>query len=135
MLGDKFETERFGLVTVDNEIHFAKGLVGFPELTNFTLLAHAPDSAFYWLQSLDDAAFAFVLIHQSNAVKSNKSINLLENLTGQVYYVVRVPLDPKKMTVNLRAPLIIDGGTGYQHVQDGVELSTKEPLIYKGVSA
>jgi flagellar assembly factor FliW len=58
-------TTRFGEIVVDEEqlVHLSEGLLGFEGLHDFCLLAHAPGSAFHWLQSLTDPAIAFVVVN------------------------------------------------------------------------
>ena len=60
-------TTRFGTVEIaeDRVIHFAKGLLGFGEHKRFCLLEPQEDSAFFWLQSIDDPALAFVVTDPS----------------------------------------------------------------------
>src|SRR5690606_14949178 len=66
------ETTRFGVVEIDDgrDIRFPEGLLGFPNHQRVALLQTGPGGAgpgaesepvFYWLQSLDDAALAFVV--------------------------------------------------------------------------
>ena len=57
-------TTRFGRLDVDEQriISFSRGLLGFGESTQFALIQPSGDSCFYWLQSVDDAELAFVLV-------------------------------------------------------------------------
>jgi flagellar assembly factor FliW len=45
----------------DRVITFPRGLLGFSEHKRFCLLEPAEDSAFFWLQSVDDPNLAFVV--------------------------------------------------------------------------
>ena len=60
-------TTRFGTVEIaeDRVICFPKGLLGFSEFRKYCLLEPAEDSAFFWLQSLDDPSLAFVVTDPS----------------------------------------------------------------------
>src|SRR5689334_1873152 len=57
-------TTRFGARTIAAEqlLHFPLGLLGFPDATTFALIEHRPGSRFRWLQSVEHADVAFVVI-------------------------------------------------------------------------
>lgn len=57
------ETTRFGTVEIDGSriLRFPDGLLGFPQAQRFALMQHGPDPVFFWLQSVDDPALAFVV--------------------------------------------------------------------------
>lgn len=61
----KVMTTRFGEIEVEPEqvIHMVSPVLGFPESRRFVLRQHGPGSAFVWLQSLDNADLAFVVVH------------------------------------------------------------------------
>lgn len=40
---------------------FQEGLLGFPQQRRFALLQTSPEPVFFWMQSLDDPALAFVV--------------------------------------------------------------------------
>ena len=58
----KINTKVFGEVEIadDKIIHFPSGIVGFPELTEFTLLHDEEKGAgsIHWLQSIQEPGFA-----------------------------------------------------------------------------
>ena len=55
-------TKVFGEITIDDDriIKFPKGIVGFPDLTDFALLhdSEKGTDSIHWLQSLQEPAFA-----------------------------------------------------------------------------
>jgi len=57
------ETTRFGNVEIDGSrvITFKDGLLGFPEHRRFALIQTTDDGIFFWLQSVDDPALAFLV--------------------------------------------------------------------------
>ena len=57
------ETTRFGKVEIDGSrvITFNDGLLGFPKHRRFALLQTADEAVFLWMQSVDDAALAFLV--------------------------------------------------------------------------
>ncbi len=114
------QTSRFGTLEVDPDkiITLTSPFLGFPESIRFILRAHAPDSPFMWLQSLDNQELAFVVISSALlpekynpkipkqtinelAIRSDKEIDMLVLLT--------IPAgNPQEMTANLLGPLIIN---------------------------
>ena len=64
-------TSRFGPVDVDETrvIDFPKGLLGFPAYRKYVLLQPAEDSYFYWMQSVEAADLAFVVIERELAAQ------------------------------------------------------------------
>ncbi|MBX9703077.1 MAG: flagellar assembly protein FliW [Silvanigrellaceae bacterium] len=115
----KVETSRFGEIEVNesDKICIPEGLIGFPELVNFVLLDHDTDSPFKWLQSLDDGSIAFIIISPLTfrpdymvEVTENEveSLKLTSPDEAVVSVIVTIPMDPKKMSANLKAPLIFN---------------------------
>ena len=115
----RINTKIFGEVEIDDEkiICFEKGIVGFPELTQFALM-HDMEKAggVRWLQSLQESAFAMpvmdplaVMPDYNPEVEDEllKPIGKLEPDQMLVLVTLTVPSDVKKMSVNLRAPIII----------------------------
>lgn len=59
----QIETSRFGWVKVDDErvLTFPRGLLGFPEHSQFALIQNGSENYFFWLQSVDEPGLAFVV--------------------------------------------------------------------------
>ena len=57
------ETTRFGTVEIDDTrvIRIKGGLLGFPDHQRFALIQTSEEPVFFWLQSVDDAALAFLV--------------------------------------------------------------------------
>ncbi len=57
------QTTRFGPIEVDDRriMTFRDGLLGFPDRHRFALIQTSPDPVFFWMQSLEDPALAFVV--------------------------------------------------------------------------
>jgi flagellar assembly factor FliW len=115
----KVQTSRFGDIEVDDldVISLPEGLIGFPELIRYVLLDHDTDSPFKWLQSVDDGAMAFVVIspltfrpdYTVEVTEEEIESLALENAEDAVISViVTIPMDPKKMSANLKAPLVFN---------------------------
>lgn len=61
----KIPTSRFGTLEIreDQIIQMPLGIIGFPEYKRYVLLEHRKGSWFFWLQALDNASLAFVVIN------------------------------------------------------------------------
>jgi len=115
----KYETTRFGVVEFkdDTIIEFSDGIIGFEDYTKYVILGNSEQSMFSWLQSVEEPGLAFVIISPYE-FRSDFSLNVedsdIEKLCATessqlvVYAIVVVPEDPRNMTANLQAPLIIN---------------------------
>ena len=144
----KIETTRFGIVDVpeDKVIIMADGMVGFPEKKRFCIVPHKKDSPFFWYQSLDDPALAFVItnpwlfkkdydIDVEPAVKTLGLDSQDDTKTLECYVTVTIPKGaPQKMTANLIGPIVIcpQIGQAVQMVLAADTYSHKYPLIEQG---
>ncbi len=117
----KVTTKVFGEITIDDDrvITFPKGIVGFPELTRFALLhdSEKGTGSIHWLQSLQEPAFAMPVMDplfvrpDYNPEVDDELLGNLGKLNPEemlVLVTVTVPKEIKKMTVNLRGPIIIN---------------------------
>lgn len=140
----KVNTRLFGEIDIadDKIIEFPDGIIGFPDLTKFTLIYDKDEDqksrSLMYLQSMDEPQFAMPVVMPNDIFPDyNPTINddLLEDigdLTPTNTYVlvtITVPQDITKMTVNLKGPFVIntDSLKGVQiMVEDDV--SVKEPV-------
>ena len=118
-------TRLFGEIDIEQEkiIVLPDGIVGFPDMKNFTLLfdeEKKDNVTIMWFQSMDEPQFAMpVMLPQVVKEDYNPTINdsLLEPLgdlnPDNTYVLVTVTVPPQieKMTVNLKAPIIINTDT------------------------
>ncbi len=116
-------TRIFGEVTVDDEklINFPGGIVGFPELTDFALIHDSENEnkpGIRWMQSVQEPSFAMPVVDPLVAKEDyNPSVDdELLKVIGEgedllVLVTITVPSDLKKMSVNLKAPIIINVDT------------------------
>ncbi|MCI5493584.1 MAG: flagellar assembly protein FliW [Lachnospiraceae bacterium] len=121
----KANTRFFGEIEIDDDkiIKFEKGIIGFPDMKNFTLIfdQEAEDqNTISWLQSMDDADVAFpvldplVVCPDYNPQVEDELLKPLGELREDNLFVlvmVTVPTDIKQMTVNLKAPIVINTDT------------------------
>ncbi len=145
----KINTKVFGEVEIadDKIIHFPSGIVGFPELTEFTLLHDEEKGAgsIHWLQSIQEPGFAMPVMDpllvctDYNPEVDDKLLKPLGGLDPEeilVLVTVTVPSDLKKMSVNLRGPIIINAAAkkACQVIVEGEGYQVKYP-IYEILSA
>ncbi|MBE5852952.1 MAG: flagellar assembly protein FliW [Lachnospiraceae bacterium] len=115
------ETRVFGTVEINDEkiITFPGGIIGFPDLKQFTLLYDEtkPQAAIKWLQSLDEPVFAMpvmdplVVKADYDPMVEDELLKPLGELNPEeilVLVTVSVPSDLTQMTVNLQAPIIVN---------------------------
>lgn len=59
------DTTRFGTIEVAEEsiIHMPEGMFGFESIRRFVLLEDRPDTAYKWLQAVDEPALAFIVVN------------------------------------------------------------------------
>jgi flagellar assembly factor FliW len=137
----KVTTKAYGLIDVDErqKIVFPQGLFGFENLTDYLLL-DAERQPFYWLQSIDVAQVAFVLVspflfrpdYEVNVSNEELAeINIHSPDKALIFSIVTIPPDGSPMTANLQGPLIInrDNRTGKQAVLSDARWKTKHDIM------
>jgi flagellar assembly factor FliW len=150
--GIKYIETRFGRIKVDvaKTIIFNQGILGMPEQRKFCLanFPNSDSSKFMILQSLDNVDITFVIlplgdietassmIEKSDIIQCSEKNNLpLEDililLITSVHNCSDGPVNQVKVSVNTRAPLIIDSRNrlGIQHI-----LSNEKYLIQQFIS-
>ncbi len=139
----KVTTKVFGEITIDDDriITFPKGIVGFPQLTDFALL-HDSDrgtDSIHWLQSIQEPGFAMpvmdplIVSPDYNPEVDDELLKHLGELDPEellVLVTVTVPKDLTKMSVNLRGPIVINAGqkTATQVIVEGDDYQVKFPI-------
>ena len=109
-------TKAFGEVEIEDDkiIHFPAGIIGFPDLTEFTLLhdEEKGGGAIHWLQSIQEPGFAMpvmdplLVMPEYNPEVDDDLLKNIGDLVEEellVLVTVTIPSDLTKMTVNLRA--------------------------------
>lgn len=116
----KLNTRHFGEIEIneDNIINFEEGVLGFESVKEFVIIDN-PDAEnpFKWLQSVDEPSLAFVIINPFLFInnyefdipnKVTKELELDNHEDVIVYSIAVVTEDIKNMTLNLKAPIIIN---------------------------
>ena len=114
------KTRIFGEVTIDDDkmISFPNGIVGFPELTDFALIHDAEkgnQGGIRWLQSVQEPNFAMPVVDPL-VIRTDYNPSVDDELLkviGEgddllVLVTITVPTDLKKMSINLKAPLVVN---------------------------
>jgi flagellar assembly factor FliW len=99
------------------------GMLGFPDKQRFVILQHKENSPFFWYQSVDDPALAFVITNPFFFLPDYK-VNIedvlmkmswdknSDNDVLELYVVVNIPKgSPEKMTANLIGPILVNNKT------------------------
>ena len=140
----RINTRIFGEVEIDDTkiIRFANGIIGFPELKEFSLMHDAEKedgSGVKWLQSLQEEGFAMpvmdplVIMPDYNPQVEDELLKPIGSLDPDhmlVLVALTVPSDIKKMSVNLRAPIVVhtDSRKACQVIVDDEKYPVKYPI-------
>ncbi|MCD6264666.1 MAG: flagellar assembly protein FliW [Deltaproteobacteria bacterium] len=118
----KIKTTRFGTITIEEEkiITMPFGMLGFPDVKRYVILQHKENSPFFWYQSVDDPALAFVImspflfkpdydVDVENVLKEMSWNEEEKQDNLELYVVVNIPKGaPEKMTANFIGPILIN---------------------------
>jgi flagellar assembly factor FliW len=118
------QSTRFGELEVPEEsvLEFPNGLIGLGG-SRWTLLARSEEAMFVWLHSLDEPALALPVCNPWNFFADYElelsdadvsRIGLTDPADAQVYVTVRAADALENFTANLRAPILIAHGRGFQ---------------------
>lgn len=113
----KIHTTRFGSIEIepDDILFFRNGLLGFEDCRHWVLLADSENTAVAWLQSMQHADVAMPVVSPRRFVADyqvrleQNDVELLQlNSVEQAYVLGVVSRDEEVLTLNLRAPLVIN---------------------------
>ncbi|MDR2888237.1 MAG: flagellar assembly protein FliW [Lachnospiraceae bacterium] len=114
-------TKNFDEIEIDDDkiIQFPAGIIGFPNLTDFALI-HDDEKgtgSVHWLQSIQEPAFAMpvmdplIVCQEYNPVIDDEVFAPIGSLVDNemlILVTLTVPRKIEEMSVNLRAPIIIN---------------------------
>jgi flagellar assembly factor FliW len=133
------KSTRFGDVELEDEavVEFPSGLIGLRG-HRYALLPHGADGVFVWLHSMEDPDLALpvtrpwgffpdyeVELSDSEAER----IGVSDPAQAEVYVTVRAAEEAENFSANLRAPIIIAGGRGYQVINEADDAPVRAPLF------
>lgn len=118
----RVNTRLFGEIEISDDkiITFPSGIIGFPEMTKFTMIydeEQGTTAGIRWLQSMDEPTFAMpvmdpLLVKEDyNPEVDDELLKNIGKVTEEnilVLVTVTVPSDLTKMSVNLQGPIIIN---------------------------
>lgn len=130
---------RFGVLEIpdDGVIEFPLGLIGI-EGHRYALINQGDESSFAWLHSLDDPSFAlpvmnpwqvFVDYEVELSDAEAARIGITEPEGTAVYVTVRATEQPEDCSVNLRAPILVKEGRGFQVINEFPAAALRAPLF------
>ncbi len=114
------ETKNFGTIDIDESLiyDFDGGILGFEQLRKFTIVeSDDENSPFLWLQSIEEPAISFIIMDvykfmpDYNPLVFDDDLVSLGEITDDsllIYNIVVVPTAVSKMSVNLKAPIVIN---------------------------
>jgi len=133
------ESTRFGILEISDEgvVDFPHGLIGLAG-TRYALVAKEEDSAFLWLHSVDDPSLALavtnpfqffptyeVLLNDSEAER----IGITSPDQCDVFVTVRTAPELENFRCNLRAPILVSAGRGFQVINEAEDAPVRAPLF------
>ncbi|MCH2180115.1 MAG: flagellar assembly protein FliW [Mariniblastus sp.] len=113
----KIHTTRFGAIDIepDDILFFRNGLLGFEDCRHWVLLADSDNTAVAWLQSMQQSDIAMPVVSPRRFVEEYQvrlepsDVELLQlTAVEQAFVLGIVSRDDDTLTVNLRAPLVIN---------------------------
>lgn len=114
------QTKHFGEIEINEQsiLRFDAGLPGFELLNDFVLIDSEDEaSPFKWLQCVNEPQMAFAVANPFMIVKDYdfelndeeaERLGIEKSEEAAVYVIVVVPEELEKMSMNLKAPLIIN---------------------------
>ena len=111
---------KFGEVTVDknNIFEFISPIIGFNDLTKYTIIDYKPDSPFKWLQSVEDMELAFPVtlcsffgIDYKFDIPDEEAQNLEIENPDDIFVcnIANIPSsNPQGVTINMLAPIVVN---------------------------
>lgn len=139
------KTKYFGEVNLPEEkiLTLDRGLIGLTEYKKFTILydCEKEESNICWLQSLEEPTLALPVIkpwivkEDYNPIVEDELLNHIGELTEEnlvILLTMTVPSELKEMSVNLKAPIIINADTrkGAQIIVENQDYEVKYKVYH-----
>jgi len=138
----QIQTKFFGVVEIDANmiLNFSQGIPGFKDIHQYIILQHSDNSPFLVMQALESPHLAFFIV-KMNDILPEYSIEISDEMTEELdikeprevtfYVIASIPGDVVTATVNLAAPLLINGRakTGRQIILNNPAYSIRHPLF------
>lgn len=138
----KLYSKYHGIIEYEEEeiITFSKGLPGFKDLKKFILFTIEENSVFSMLHSIENAEIGLIVVspfyikkdYEFNlGNKEKKELKIKSEEDVVIFNTVCVNKDVKKITTNLKAPIVINikEHRGEQLILDNEKYLIKQPLL------
>jgi flagellar assembly factor FliW len=133
------DSTRFGTLEIPPQavVEFPAGLIGLGG-SQYVLIARDENSPFVWLHSVDDPSLALAVTNPFQffpeyevelADTEAERIGITQAADADVYVTVRAAETLEDFTVNLRAPILISKGRGYQVINEAESAPVRAPLF------
>ena len=123
----------------DHLIQINEGLLGFPLSRRFLMFPYDEQSAFFWLQSVDEMDIAFIVVNPfdffadlefSIQDEDASSIGLDRGEDVEIFSLVTIPEgNPGAMRTNLAGPVVVNAANRQGKQILVKEYSPRQPLI------
>jgi flagellar assembly factor FliW len=137
------KTRNFGSIEVrsDQIIYLEPGLLGFGQYHRYVLIEHQQETPFLWLQCLDKADLAFVVIDPRCLLSDYQPAALAQAMRDlevekpedlKILVILTIPPGkPQQMTANLMGPVVINLKTrqGRQLIVEDAHYSHKHRVL------
>ncbi len=118
----KIQTQRLGAVEASPEsfLTLPEGLIGYEDQHEFVLVSPEAQAPFRWLLSFSDPELAFAVLDPRIVVADyapqftsadRRALGAVESDTLDVLVLASVDESTRKLSVNLRAPIVVHGAT------------------------
>ena len=130
------ESSRFGTLEIEAGaiIEFPAGLIGLGG-RRWAVVTNDPESAFQWLHSLDDASLAlpvtnpWVFFADYAVDLSDADSERFKDADVAVWVTVRAGAELADFSANLRAPIVVSQGQGYQVINEAANAPVRAQLF------
>jgi flagellar assembly factor FliW len=137
------KSTRFGDVELPDDavVEFPSGLIGLPG-RRWALVPHGQDGVFVWLHSMEDPDLALPLTKPWSffpryevelSDSEAERIGVSDPAEAEVWVTVRAAEEAENFSANLRAPIIISGGRGFQVINEADDAPVRAPLFAQSV--
>jgi len=132
-------SSRFGALEVADEdvLEFPLGLIGLPG-SRYALIANDEDGSIVWLHSLEEGALALPVARPERFFSSYKvvlaegdrrRIGIDSADEADLWVTVRAGAELADFAANLRAPILVVGGQGFQVINEAADAPVRAPLF------
>jgi flagellar assembly factor FliW len=133
------DSTRFGSLQVPDEavVEFPNGLIGLGG-SQYALLARDESAPFIWLHSVEDDSLAIPVTNPWNFFSDYEveisdaeaeRIGISDPAQAEVLVTVRAGESLEDFRANLRAPILISAGRGFQVINEARGTSVRAPLF------